>query len=80
MKGNKTDRKDAKWICALYMCGMIKPSFIPPADIRELRENPSSPGQDAVLEMIKTIAKSNRLGFPVLVLIFNQYWYKLQML
>lgn len=30
-KGNKTDRKDAKWICDLYMCGMVKPSFIPPA-------------------------------------------------
>ena len=37
-KGNKTDRKDAKWICNLYMCGMVKPSFIPPADIRELRD------------------------------------------
>ena len=37
MKGNKTDRKDAKWICDLYMCGMVKPSFIPPTDIRELR-------------------------------------------
>lgn len=23
-KGNKTDRKDAKWICDLYMCGMVK--------------------------------------------------------
>ena len=34
-KGNKTDRKDAKWICDLYMCGMVKPSFIPPADIRQ---------------------------------------------
>ena len=38
LKGNKTDRKDAKWICDLYMCGMVKPSFIPPADIRELRD------------------------------------------
>ena len=38
MKGNKTDRKDAKWICDLYMCGMVKPSFIPPADIRALRD------------------------------------------
>ena len=37
-KGNKTDRKDAKWICDLYMCVMVKPSFIPPADIRELRD------------------------------------------
>ena len=38
MKGNKTDRKDAKWICDLYMCGMVKPSFIPPADFRHLRD------------------------------------------
>jgi len=37
-KGNKTDRKDAKWICDLFMCNMIKPSFIPPPDIRQLRD------------------------------------------
>ena len=37
-KGNKTDRKDAKWICDLFMCDMIKPSFIPPADIRHLQD------------------------------------------
>ena len=37
-KGNKTDRKDAKWICDLFMCDMIKPSFIPPAEIRHLRD------------------------------------------
>ncbi len=37
-KGNKTDRKDAKWICDLFMCDMVKPSFIPPPDIRELRD------------------------------------------
>lgn len=37
-KGNKTDRKDAKWICDLFMCEMIKPSFIPPLDIRNLRD------------------------------------------
>ena len=37
-KGNKTDRKDARWICDLFMCGMTKPSFIPPADIRHLRD------------------------------------------
>ena len=37
-KGNKTDRKDAKWICDLYMCDMVRPSFIPPADIRHLRD------------------------------------------
>ncbi len=37
-KGNKTDRKDAKWICDLFMCDMVKPSFISPADIRHLRD------------------------------------------
>jgi transposase len=37
-KGNKTDRKDAKWICDLFMCDMIKASFIPPPDIRHLRD------------------------------------------
>jgi len=37
-KGNKTDRKDAKWICDLFMCDMVKPSFIPPPDIRHLRD------------------------------------------
>ena len=37
-KGNKTDRKDAKWICDLYMCDMVKPSFIPPPEIRHLRD------------------------------------------
>ena len=37
-KGNKTDSKDAKWICDLFMCDMIKPSFIPPPDIRHLRD------------------------------------------
>ena len=37
-KGSKTDRKDAKWICDLFMCDMIKPSFIPPPAIRHLRD------------------------------------------
>lgn len=37
-KGNKTDRKDAKWICDLFMCDMVKPSFIPPPDIRHMRD------------------------------------------
>jgi len=37
-KGNKTDRKDAKWICDLFMCDMIRPSFIPSPVIRHLRD------------------------------------------
>jgi transposase len=38
LKGNKTDRMDAKRICDLFMCDMIRSSFIPPADIRQLRD------------------------------------------
>ena len=37
-KGNKTDVKDAKWNCDLFMCDMIKPSFIPSPEIRQLRD------------------------------------------
>ena len=37
-KGNKTDRKDAKRTCDLYMRGMVKSSFVPPPDIRQLRD------------------------------------------
>lgn len=37
-KGNKNERKDAKWICDLFICDMFKPSFIPPPDIRHLRD------------------------------------------
>lgn len=29
-KGNKTDRKDARWICDLFMCGMIKGNYLKP--------------------------------------------------
>ena len=38
LKGNKTDRKDAKWICNLFIHDLIVPSFIPPEDIRQLRD------------------------------------------
>ena len=44
------------------------------------QQNTSSLGLDVVPEMIRATVKSNPLGFPVLVLILNQFWYKLQML
>ena len=37
-KGNKSDRKDAKWICDLFMYDMAKPSFILSPEIRQLRD------------------------------------------
>jgi transposase len=36
--GRKTDVKDAEWIAQLQQCGLLKPSFLPPPPIRELRD------------------------------------------
>jgi len=36
--GRKTDVKDCQWIAQLLRCGLIKPSFIPPVEIRDLRD------------------------------------------
>lgn len=38
IKGRKTDKRDAKWIANLFRFDIVKASFIPPADIRALRE------------------------------------------
>jgi transposase len=35
--GRKTDVRDAEWICQLVEHGLVRPSFVPPAPIRELR-------------------------------------------
>ena len=36
--GRKTDVKDAEWICQLVEHGLVRPSFVPPREIRELRD------------------------------------------
>lgn len=36
--GRKTDMADAEWICRLIEHGLVRPSFVPPRPIRELRE------------------------------------------
>ena len=38
IKGKKTDKKDSKWIADLFRHDLIKLSFIPPKEIRQLRE------------------------------------------
>jgi transposase len=38
IKGKKTDKKDAKWISELFKCDLVRSSFIPPFDIRQLRD------------------------------------------
>ena len=35
--GRKTDVQDAEWICQLVEHGLVRPSFVPPKPIRELR-------------------------------------------
>jgi len=36
--GHKTDKKDSIWISKLLLSGLLKGSFIPPKEIRELRD------------------------------------------
>jgi len=36
--GKKTDMKDAEWIAGLLRAGLLAGSFIPPQDVRELRQ------------------------------------------
>jgi transposase len=36
--GRKTDVKDCEWLCMLLRSGLLRGSFIPPKDIRELRD------------------------------------------
>jgi len=36
--GKKTDMKDAEWIASLLRSGLLSGSFIPPQDVRELRQ------------------------------------------
>lgn len=36
--GKKTDMNDARWIAGLLRAGLLAPSYIPPRDVRELRD------------------------------------------
>ena len=38
LRGRKTDVKDSEWLADLLRHGLLRPSFIPPLEIRELRE------------------------------------------
>lgn len=38
IRGKKTDKKDAKWISDLFKHDLVNGSFMPPADIRQLRD------------------------------------------
>ncbi len=36
--GHKTDKKDSRWLCKLLLSGLLKGSYIPERQIRELRD------------------------------------------
>ncbi len=36
--GHKTDQKDSAWLCKLLLAGLLKPSYIPAKEQRELRD------------------------------------------
>lgn len=36
--GRKTDVKDSEWICQFVQHGLVRPSFVPPPEIRRLRD------------------------------------------
>lgn len=38
IKGKKTDKKDSKWIADLFKHDLVPGSFIPPRDVREMRD------------------------------------------
>jgi transposase len=38
LPGRKTDVGDAAWLCELLECGLLRGSFVPPPQIRELRD------------------------------------------
>lgn len=38
IKGKKTDKKDSIWICDLFKHDLVPGSFMPPKDVRELRD------------------------------------------
>ena len=38
IKGKKSDKKDAKWIADIFKHDLVSGNFIPPADIRQLRD------------------------------------------
>jgi len=51
--GRKTDQQDAEWIAELHQHGLLRPSFVPPRAIRDLR--------DLTRSRVKLVEEYNRL-------------------
>lgn len=66
LRGRKTDVKDAEWLADLLRHGLLKASFIPPLEIRELREltryrESLVREQSAVANRIQKVAESGNI-------------------
>src|SRR6202040_1231498 len=57
----KTDQKDAQWIARLAEMGLLRPSFVPPPEIRALRDLTRTR-----LQLVRDRAREwQRLGKPL---------------
>jgi hypothetical protein len=54
VRGSKTDRVDAARIAELLQYGLVRPSFVPPRAVRELR--------DLVRQRVQVIGDRNRIS------------------
>jgi transposase len=53
MPGRKTDARDCQWIAELFAHGLIRPSFVPPSETRNLR--------DLTRYRVKLVEEHNRI-------------------
>ena len=61
LKGRpKTDRLDAMWLARLTQAGMLRPSFVPPAAIRRVRDFTRA-RQDLVAERTRCLQRVEKL-------------------
>jgi transposase len=58
--GRKTDVMDAEWICQMVQYGLVRPSFVPPAPIRKLRDL-TRYRTEVVRERVRDIARLEKL-------------------
>jgi nucleoside-diphosphate-sugar epimerase len=58
--GRKTDVIDAEWICRMVQHGLVRPSFVPPAPIRQLRDL-TRYRTEVVRERVRDIARLEKL-------------------
>ena len=69
LRGHKTDPNDSRWLAHLLRHGMIRPSYIPPRTIRELRgftrrDGPTTRRWERLKAMPPLRSSANGSGWP----------------